>query len=485
MDEGQLLAYPELVRRGAIPNLDFENSYGPANLWVLSLAFELLGASVISERLVGVCYRLLIVAGVYAFALVLAGEANHFAQKLRPHSVACVAALTSAAFLAGSGCHAYAWFGGMVAALGSIHSLYRGLAGVNHRALVQGGLLAGVAVSFRLDLSLAVGLSALPLVLAASGRGKCSYALGLGLGLLPLAAHVARVGIARAWQGLFVETVLLAGPGRRLPLPPGGLLRALFFFAAILVVAALLWFAVRALAAAPLNVCGRVRLALAALSVGALPQLLQRADVLHAIHAACVALPLLPVAALLGQRGARRQAYRALAIASASIAVVSSGANLAKALASVRWLEHAGRRFPLEPALAASLEPVLREIDARAPTGAQLFVGPRDLRRSNVADTFLYFMLPRLQPASYFTEMNPGVANAPGSSLARDIEQADFLILTSRFDSWNESNASAHLGPEAPRQVVDNHFCRLLTSGTFELYERCDRLGVPLMIASD
>ena len=73
MDEGQLLAYPELVGRGAIANLDFESSYGPANLWLLSLVFRVFGASVGSERAVGLAYRLLIVAGVYAFAMALGG----------------------------------------------------------------------------------------------------------------------------------------------------------------------------------------------------------------------------------------------------------------------------------------------------------------------------------------------------------------------------------------------------------------------------
>ena len=62
MDEGQLLAYPELVGRGAIPNADFESSYGPANLWLLSLVFRWFGACVGGERAVGIAYRLLIVA---------------------------------------------------------------------------------------------------------------------------------------------------------------------------------------------------------------------------------------------------------------------------------------------------------------------------------------------------------------------------------------------------------------------------------------
>jgi hypothetical protein len=473
MDEGQLLAYPELVGRGAIANLDFESSYGPANLWLLALVFRVFGAGVASERAVGLAYRLLIVAGVWAFALALGGDPARGRHGRR--GAACVAALTSAALLAGSGCCAFAWFGGMAAALWSLYALARGVAGADERALALAGALAGTALAFRLDLAPAVALSALPLAAAASARGRLAYGAGLGIGLAPLAAHVARIGTERAWRTLFVETVLLAGPGRRLPIPPHGLLSATLFGTAVLAAAALLLLAARMAAAQPMSPRVRAWLALAALSLGALPQLLQRADSLHAIDAACVSLPLAPIAALpLAGRFARR-AHRALALVGVVVAVAAAGVGVAAGLAGARWLEQGGRRFPLPPALAASLAPVLREIDGRAAAGDTLFVGPRDLRRTNYGDTFVYFMLPRLRPASYYTEMNPGVANAPGSSLARDIERADFLILTDRFDDWNEPNASARLGPAAPLRVVEDRFCRLLRSGHFELRERCDR----------
>jgi hypothetical protein len=468
MDEGQLVAYPELVQRGAIPNLDFESSYGPANLWVLGLAFRVLGGGVGAERLVGLGYRWLIVAGVYALAATLSGGGRDRPSR---RGVASVAAVTTAAFLAASGPYAFAWFGGIAAALWSIQACHRGLTYAAWPALARAGALAGIAVSFRLDLAPAVALSALPFITAAPGRGRVAYGAGLALGLLPLAAHVARIGVERAWHGLFVETVLLAGPGRRLPIPPYLFPDAFFVVAGVAAVAALVWLAARAAAAGPLDPSVRAWLALAALSLGVLPQLLQRADSWHAIDAACVALPLCPVAAL----RAGRARYLGLAAAAAAVGLVSIGVGLADAASGARWLEHAGRRFPLEPRLAAHLQPVLREVDRRAAAGDTLFVGPRDLRRTNYGDTFVYFLLPRLRPASYFTEMNPGVANAPGSPLARDLERADFLILTDRFDRWDEPNASALSGPAAPLRVVRDRFCRRLVSGTFELYERCDR----------
>ena len=297
-----------------------------------------------------------------------------------------MAALTSAALLAGSGCCAFAWFGGMAAALWSLYALARGVADADGRALALAGALAGTALAFRLDLAPAVGLSALPLVGAASARGKLAYGAGLGVGVAPFAAHVARIGTERAWRTLFVETVVLAGPGRRLPIPPHGLLSATLFGAAMLAAVALLLLAARMAAAQPMSPRVRGWLALAALSLGALPQLLQRADSLHAIDAACVSLPLCPLAALpFGGRFAHR-AHRALALVGVAVAVVAAGVGLANG--AVRGALAGARRPPLPAAARAggpAWRPCCAEIDRRAAAGDTLFVGPRDLRRTNWA----------------------------------------------------------------------------------------------------
>jgi hypothetical protein len=90
--------------------------------------------------------------------------------------------------------------------------------------------------------------------------------------------------------------------------------------------------------------------------------------------------------------------------------------------------------------------------------GPRLFVGPADLRRTNYNDTFIYYMLPRLQPATYFLEMNPGSANRPDSRLAKDIASADWLILNHGLDQWNEPNGSAKFASDAPMRVVRDQF---------------------------
>ena len=73
-------------------------------------------------------------------------------------------------------------------------------------------------------------------------------------------------------------------------------------------------------------------------------------------------------------------------------------------------------------------------------------------------------------------EMNPGTANREGSGLADDLRDADWLILTSEWDDWNEPNESRDFGPSEPNNVVRDEFCLRLERGQYRLYERCDRL---------
>jgi hypothetical protein len=90
--------------------------------------------------------------------------------------------------------------------------------------------------------------------------------------------------------------------------------------------------------------------------------------------------------------------------------------------------------------------------------GQKLLVGPRDLRRTVGADTFFYHLLPTLEPATYYLEMNPGSTNAPGSRLAPDVANADWLILDRSWDYINEPNRSAEFGSDVPNQVVREKF---------------------------
>ena len=81
----------------------------------------------------------------------------------------------------------------------------------------------------------------------------------------------------------------------------------------------------------------------------------------------------------------------------------------------------------------------------------------------------------RLTPATYFMEMDPGLANAPGSRLADDLASADCVILTSFWDGWREPNTSMDFGSNVPNEIIERHFCQWNSyqQGLVRLYYRC------------
>src|SRR4051794_27054849 len=125
MDEGALLVYPELIRHGEIPYRDFETFYGPANSWVLSVAYAVSGPSIIAERAVGLIYRMLILAALFAFA------------QRRSTTLAVGAVVLAGILLIPFGLPAYAWVGAMACALWSLWFSLR----INSRAAC---MVAGV-----------------------------------------------------------------------------------------------------------------------------------------------------------------------------------------------------------------------------------------------------------------------------------------------------------------------------------------------------
>ena len=111
-------------------------------------------------------------------------------------------------------------------------------------------------------------------------------------------------------------------------------------------------------------------------------------------------------------------------------------------------------------------EPVAKEarklvvdLPAQAKPGQRLFVGTADLRKTPYSDAYLYYLMPELTPSTYYIEMDPGVANAKGSGLAKEVANSDWLVLSHVWDHWIENNDSRKLGPDEPNEVVRRQFC--------------------------
>jgi hypothetical protein len=513
MEEGFMLVFPELVLHGEIPNRDFLHLYGPGSLWVLAGVFKVFGTTLATERVVGFLQQLGVVFGVFAL--------------LRPWGrwVAAVGgAMTAVILVPTIGLTALAWTGGLALGLWALnHALGAVDAAVGssrrRRGLVVAGLLAGAALLYRPDLIVAIGLSFAVLWWGLERRDRLRFTGALGLALSPYLLHMAVAGVGNVVDGLVLQPVFDLRPGRSLPFPPswdhfdgflqraGALIEPSWPLPAPGTPAQLsLWLGLLFAANAALVVMGvlawrrgdRRLLALALFSVGLLPQAIQRADSTHLAWVSCVPLGLLPAAVVEAQRIWRpRWRPERTVILAGAVPVVATLA-LAPTFVWGVYADYVGRSFGFTEIEAGTMRrgervfhygrldaveavnAMLPDVARIARPGDSLFVGTGDLRKTPYSEAFLYYLLPDLEPATQYIEMDPGIANADDSGLADELRGADIVILSSIRDDWDEPNDSRVFGPNEPNEVIEDEFCLvesygqgLFGRGLYELYRRC------------
>lgn len=522
MEEGFMLVFPEMVLDGLVPNRDFLHLYGPASLWVLAAAFAVFGVSLGVQRAVGLLQILGVALGVFALI-----------RPWGPWVAAGGGALAAVLITTPSGLAAMAWVGGV--ALG-LWALRAGIEAVEapeasarrRRLLVVAGLLAGAALLYRPDLVIAVGAPGILLLLGLAARERWRLVLAGAVGVSPFLVHLAMAGPYNVVHGLVLEPVFELRGGRRLPLPPSfdsydSFLQGAAEFDPPLwplpsppgPVQLSLWLLVLLAAVVTLLAAGtwsfratgqRRLLAIALFSAGLLPQALQRADSAHLGWVSCVALGVVPAAivelgrlrrartpppAARSEALARRWAVAAVATPVLLIALLAPYFTFrvygdvtvqATGYRSVEGtISYGDRSIPYKRADAVeAANALLAEIDEHAQPGDRLVVGPGDLRYTPYSWAYLYHLLPHLEVGTRYVEMDPGVANAPGSGLAEEIAEADVVVLSSLFDDWVEPNDSRLAGDDEPNQVLAREFCMvgswgdgLFGRGVFELYARC------------
>jgi hypothetical protein len=508
MEEGFMLVFPERVLHGAIPNKDFLHLYGPGSLWVLAGVFKLFGTSLTVERLFGLLQQMAIVFGVFALA------------RRWGRAVGLGCGLLALLFIVPTSLTALAWVGavglGLLALVAGAASR-DATAKRGERLAVLAGALAGFALLYRIDLVLALGLSLLVLGWGAAPVLRRRFGLGLTLGVVPYVAHLATAGPDTVIRGMIIDPLFKLRGGRSLPIPPswnhldgileryGSLVQVDWPFPTVHTPAQLtIWFVFLLASVAALAATGiwalrrdrsslrpRVLLAVAAFSVGIVPQTLQRADSAHLAWVSCVSMAFVPVAVLEILRvhrprwSSRTVGVGATVILFAVIAVVIPDytvrlyTDYAEQTFGNHYLAHGishrGRSW--YTAYASDAVPTTRLLDTIeriTKPGQRLFVGPQDLRRTPYSDAFFYYLLPQLTPSTYYIEMDPGVANASDSGLANEVRRADVLILSSTWSTWDEPNNSRRLGPDTPNQVVSTDFCLVGDFGPhYKLYRRC------------
>ncbi len=442
MDEGALLVYPERVLHGAVPNRDFQTLYGPADPWLLAVAYQIFGVDIDVERMVGLLARVAIIAAL----LVLVSEAGTL--------VTALTGVVAWALLTTLGLVTYAWWPALAAVLWSVVALRQ------QRLFLAGGLI-GVALLFRPDLIIVALCS------AAIIRDR-RYVFGLATGIAPYLIHVALAGPSAVVQGLVVDP-FLQSPGRRLPIPV-----TTGAFWAVVVSIILLVFACRLEWKRSHE---RWVLVLAATAVLLTGQAWQRADLAHLVMGAVTGVALLPwaVSALLPPLS---KISVACLVTSATVLSVGPFLGTAKLLILEEGpypgenVRYEGRSLPIDQGEAGDLSALLEEVGAISQPGDRLFVGPSDLARAVYNDTFLYYYFPSLIPATYYLEMNPGLPNRAGSRLPSDIASADIVILTHWYDGFQEPNSSAYPGPIDPSSALAR-FCLRETFGPWDLLTPC------------
>lgn len=513
MEEGFMLVFPELVLHGEIPNRDFLHLYGPGSLWALAGAFKVFGYSLLTERLFGLGQQMAIVFGVYALT------------RRWGRTIAASGAVTSALIIIPFGLTALAWVGGVgLGVLGLAAGLNARRGGPDgsddrraRRWAFTGGVLLGVALLFRLDLIVAVGLSVIALVSGMSRPRVKRLLVGVGVGVAPYAIHIATAGAGNVWRGMVLDPVFHLRAGRSLPIPPpwshvdgflerAGLLQQLrwpipelhasqqlflWFFLLLGVVAFLVIQGWRAVRADRESLQARTLLVVALFSLGTVPQALQRVDSAHFAWVSTVPFGMLPVALIDVARRARPQISARRLAFGAGAAVLALVIFVLPAFTATRYadyslqtfgvhrssykIEHDGRVFyygKQDRATAANM--VIAAAASISRPGQRLFVGPADLRKTPYSDAYLYYELADLVPATYYIEMDPGVANAPNSGLDKQLASADIVILSKIWDNWSEPNASRNVGSDKPVQVLARDFCHVGTYlNLYELYRKC------------
>lgn len=513
MEEGFMLVFPERMLAGDVPNVDFLHLYGPGSLHTLMGWYQLFGTTLASQRTFGLLQHLGVIVGVYALT------------RAWGHRLATVSGLTvTLLVLTPIGLSALAWEGAVALAVWATVFGVRALHVEGRErtlSLAAAGALAGFALSFRPDLVLAVGLMLAFVVwrVRSVRSGWRMLVLGGVVGATPMWIHLAVAGVGPSWTGMVTEPVRYLRPGRELPRPPSfdrvdGALQAvvegpldapwwrlpalsanhqLYFWFWLVVLTAV---GVAALAArwwrrAPTPPhC--VLLATSLLGLGMLPQALQRPDSTHLAWGSCVSFALVPVvvAELVERRGPAASTLRrdlvAATVVVATFLVVCPFYTYRSYLLYSRiavgqkpgghLVERDGRRFYFgNEALQRASQSAVDQLAESSRPGERLLVGPADLSRTIYSDVAFYFMFPELEPATYFIEMDPGLADSAGSSLADDVASADWVLLTNFWTGWYEPNASVEFGSDVPNQVVADRFCLV---GNYEnalvlLYRRC------------
>jgi len=516
MEEAFMLVFPRLVQEGKVPNDDFLHLYGPGSLDLLALWYWIAGYTLEAERTFGLIQNIAIILGLYTIVRAWG--------RIAAAGAGCVAALL---VMTPIGLAALAWHGAIALSLWAIVFALRARLDQHRRTWVSAGLLAGLALTFRPDIAIALGLALGVAIWSDRARAARPFGLGALVGLAPMWVHLIVAGPIDVVDGIVFDPVFRLRAGRELPRPPSfdridGALQAIaegippwwglpalearhqlffWFFSVVLIafaVPAHAWWRRRPRGDNDRSPQMRTLWIAGLFGLGILPQAMQRPDSTHLAWVAMVSWPLLvaTIADAIAVRHRRpgRASWRPGLSASLIVAVLllvvcpfyTFRYHLLHTRVSVGDLplpflvERDDRRFWFsDPFVASSLNQLVEDLDERSEPGDRIVVGTADLSRTVYSDVSIYFLFPELEPATYYIEMDPGLADAEDSGLAEDIESADFVVLTNFWSGWVEPNTSTRRRSQEHNQAVADNFCLVerYEDNLVLLFERCEGGG--------
>jgi hypothetical protein len=455
LDEQSNVVYGDQVLAGRVPHRDFFATYGPANYWLIAGAFSLFGASVESQRGVGLLYHYAIGIAVYLCCV------------RRGRGVAIAAATTAVLLLIPIGSIAFAWLAAMSMVLFSVAVLQRA------SSPVRFGLAGAIGAScawWRPEMIAVAGLTAIPFLLPGVRRGL-SYCLGFGAVLIAMATYTLAVG--PEW----LTNVL-----NRIDVDAGYSSVHPYVILGALVVLAL---------GATMLVCGirrreRTCIAISILAAAGMPQLLQRPDAWHLLFVACAVLPLsvahtMPPVGPSTAEGHRPHHSRllrfkldALLASTLTIAVVVGVTGVIERLQMNVVHVRVGSRSLI--ADAESAPQIRATIDAlsSASAGSPVFIGALDMSTPTLTWAMLYHLLPASSVQAYYLEIPPGLDDEQATRLADDVRSAHALLLT-EFSEESRKLLFPRIEPIADHAnvVVRDHFCAGTQTSLGVVLPRC------------
>ncbi len=277
-DEGLVLSYADQLLHGAVPYRDFYSNYPPGVFLLVAGWWHVVGASVLSERVLGLSLQILL-------ALLSGRLAARAVEGSRRFSMIAFGA--TFLWLRHAPIWPTAWMSGLAFALLAVELALR--AGPSRARWFAAGVCFGIAGTMRHDLFVYASILIVALVVAVRvftldkvippARMRAMLVAGIVLPLALVGGWIVwKAGVRQPWLDLYFDQVHSMLPGRRLPFPPLWkptlLATALWVgFAAPLIGLVMLARGRRSVAL----------LALVALSLAALPQMTQRTDVAHVL----------------------------------------------------------------------------------------------------------------------------------------------------------------------------------------------------------